>query len=95
MLSVHHIAKGTTAALAIGAVAAPAACAQPARMAPNRPLVHKAQVVPTSGTAGFEWGDAGIGAAGGLAISVLGIGGALVLSERRTRKTGTSAAVTG
>ena len=36
---------------------------------------------------GFDWGDAGIGAAGGLAISVVGIGGALALSQRRTRRT--------
>jgi hypothetical protein len=40
----------------------------------------------TSGS-GFDWGDAGIGAAGGLAIAVVGIGGALGLSQRRTRRT--------
>jgi hypothetical protein len=36
---------------------------------------------------GFDWGDAGIGAAGGLALSIVGIGGALALSGRRTRRT--------
>ncbi|MBV9417537.1 MAG: hypothetical protein JO363_21305 [Solirubrobacterales bacterium] len=35
---------------------------------------------------GFDWGDAGIGAAGGLALSMLGLGGALVVSQRRTRQ---------
>jgi hypothetical protein len=40
----------------------------------------------TSGS-GFDWGDAGIGAAGGLAISVVGIGGAFALSQRRSRRT--------
>ncbi|MGZ6563472.1 MAG: hypothetical protein ACXVH1_28535 [Solirubrobacteraceae bacterium] len=32
---------------------------------------------------GFDWGDAGIGAAGGVAIAMLGVGGALVVSQRR------------
>jgi hypothetical protein len=32
---------------------------------------------------GFDWGDAGIGAAGGLALSMLGVGGALVISSQR------------
>jgi hypothetical protein len=41
------------------------------------------RVSPASG--GFDWGDAGIGAAGGFALSMLGIGGALVLTQRRTR----------
>jgi hypothetical protein len=33
---------------------------------------------------GFDWSDAGIGAAGGFALSMIGIGGALVVSQRRT-----------
>jgi hypothetical protein len=38
---------------------------------------------------GFDWGDAGIGAAGGLALAMLGLGGALVITHRpkRTRHT--------
>ena len=36
---------------------------------------------------GFDWGDAGIGAAGGLALATIGLGGALVLSQRRPRRT--------
>ena len=35
---------------------------------------------------GFDWGDAGIGAAG-LALSVIGIGGAVAVSQRRSRRT--------
>ena len=35
---------------------------------------------------GFDWGDAGIGAAGGLALAMVGLGGGLVLSQRRTRR---------
>jgi hypothetical protein len=34
---------------------------------------------------GFDWGDAGIGAAG-LALSVIGVGGAFVVSQRRSRR---------
>jgi hypothetical protein len=38
---------------------------------------------------GFDWGDAGIGAAGGVALAMLGLGGALVITHRprRTRRT--------
>jgi hypothetical protein len=35
---------------------------------------------------GFDWGDAGIGAAGGVALSILGLGSALAVSGRRTRR---------
>jgi hypothetical protein len=35
---------------------------------------------------GFDWGEAGIGAAG-VALSVIGIGGALAVSQRRSRRT--------
>ena len=34
---------------------------------------------------GFDWGDAGIGAAGGLALAMIGVGGALAVSQRRPR----------
>ena len=33
----------------------------------------------------FDWGDAGIGAAAGLALAMLGLGGTLALSQRRPR----------
>jgi hypothetical protein len=35
---------------------------------------------------GFDWGDAGIGAAGGFALALIGLGGALVVSQRRPRR---------
>jgi hypothetical protein len=35
---------------------------------------------------GFDWGDAGIGAAGGVALAMLGLGGALTVSHRRPRR---------
>ena len=39
---------------------------------------------PTAGD-GFEWGDAGIGAAGGVALAMLGLGGAFTTSQRLRR----------
>jgi hypothetical protein len=39
---------------------------------------------------GFDWGDAGIGAAGGLALAMLGLGGGLLISQR-SRRTATHA----
>jgi hypothetical protein len=35
---------------------------------------------------GFAWGGAGIGAAGGFALSMLGIGGALAITQLRPRR---------
>jgi hypothetical protein len=35
---------------------------------------------------GFDWGDAGIGAAG-LALSAIGVGGAYAATQRRSRRT--------
>jgi hypothetical protein len=37
-------------------------------------------------TGGFDWGDAGIGVAGGVALSMIGLAGALAVSQRRTRR---------
>jgi len=39
--------------------------------------------VPASG---FDWADAGIGAAGGFALSMIGLGAALAVSQHRTRR---------
>jgi hypothetical protein len=35
---------------------------------------------------GFDWGDAGIGAAGGIALSMIGLGAALTVSHQRSRR---------
>jgi hypothetical protein len=43
------------------------------------PAVVRLETPPS----GFDWGDAGIGAAGGVALAMLGLGGALVVSQRR------------
>lgn len=49
------------------------------------------RVVATDG--GFDWGDAGVGAAGGVALSMLGLGVALVVSQLRTRRSRRPAAM--
>jgi hypothetical protein len=50
--------------------------------------IAKASAAPTvirvqAPSSGFDWGDAGIGAAGGLALAMLGLGGALAISSQR------------
>ena len=49
---------------------------QPTLPAPAPTIVRV--TVPT----GFDWGDAGIGAAGGFALAMLGLGAALAISQR-------------
>jgi hypothetical protein len=44
--------------------------------------VQVARVAPNPG---FDWGDAGIGAGAGVALTMIGLGGLLVLSSRRNR----------
>ena len=84
MLPTRHIKQATALALALGATVPAAASAKPIGPDPTpftaqtTPIVHV--TVPASG---FDWGDAGIGAAGGLAISMLGVGAVLTFSQRR------------
>jgi hypothetical protein len=49
-------------------------------------------ILRISSPSGFDWGDAGIGACGGFALSMIGIGGSLAVSERRGRRTHIAAA---
>jgi hypothetical protein len=77
-------------ALALGALGPPAAFGAP----------HASTVTPVSGKqasqggativrvddrGGFDWADAGVGAAGGVALSALGAGLVLLVSEHRKR----------
>ena len=45
------------------------------------------RIVQVSGRGGFDWGDAGIGAAAGAGITLLVLGGALAVSQRLTNPT--------
>ena len=93
MLPNHHLKKATALALALGAIVPATATAKPvgpdpsgARFAmPQTPVVRI-----TAPASGFDWGDAGIGAAGGVALALLGVGGGLVISHQRPRRTRTT-----
>ena len=90
MLPNHHFKKATALALALGAIVPATATAKPVGPDPSgasfatppSPVVRI-----TTPASGFDWGDAGIGAAGGLAIAMLGVGGGLVISHSRPRRT--------
>lgn len=44
---------------------------------------------------GFDWGDAGIGAAGGLGLTLVALGGALTVGRRRERQPRSTARAAG
>jgi hypothetical protein len=64
----------TALALALTGLSLPEASATVSRV--------PVRIVYASGHNGFEWGDAGIGAAAGAGITMLGLGGALGVSQR-------------
>jgi len=64
---------------------------QPAQTADDSSANHTARTPPAAGrvataSGGFHWGDAGIGAGGMLALTVIGLGGALTLTHRRNQR---------
>jgi hypothetical protein len=67
-------------ALALTALSLPEASATVSR-APVR-------IVYVSGHNAFDWGDAGIGVAAGAGITLLGVGGALAISQRHSHPIG-------
>jgi hypothetical protein len=75
--------RNQSAALAISFAIAGAPAAAP-KVGVNRARRGEAPTIVrvTTPDGGFDWRDAGIGAAGGFAVSMIGIGGALVASGR-------------
>jgi hypothetical protein len=69
----------TALALALTGLPAPDASATASRL--------QVRIVHISGRGGMDWGDAGIGAAAGAGITLLGLGGALVISQRHPHPT--------
>ena len=64
---------------------------QPSRTPDNSSAYRAARIPPTAGRVvtasdGFHWADAGLGAGGMLALSVIGLGGALTLTHRRNQR---------
>jgi hypothetical protein len=82
----HPIARLLTVGLIAGALAAPAAVAQPiADPQTSEPAPSDAPVVRTIDE-GFDWGSAAIGAGGaGAAIVLVSLGGVAVASRHRMR----------
>jgi hypothetical protein len=83
------IARALAVAISVGALA-PAAASAHFDNLPNKippvPVLHpntSVQVVRDGG--GFDWGDAGIGAAAGIGLSILGATG-LSTARRRDRQ---------
>jgi hypothetical protein len=70
--------------LALGAIGAPAAFGSPHGKELTRPTIMR-----VNDRNGFDWADAGVGAAGGAALSMLGVGLLLLVSERRRSRPST------
>jgi hypothetical protein len=108
MTTTHRIATGIAAAFALATAAPASAtpwdpnsrdpfiptrpAPEPAMIAPAPSHAGKGAVVVITEPSGFDWGDAGIGAAGAIALALLGVGGALVISARRPQQTRGNAA---
>jgi hypothetical protein len=52
---------------------------------PAASSITSGAVSPATRGGGFDWGDAGIGAAGAIVLAMLGLGGALVIYQRHPR----------
>src|SRR5438270_4238814 len=95
MTTTHRAAATALLVLSLAAASAPIAGARPADFAPagkrapasvyDRPGRSMIPVSPPQ--SGFDCGDAGIGAVGGLALAMLGVGGGLVIAHQRPRRT--------
>jgi hypothetical protein len=102
MTTRHRIAAAVFVSLGLAMSATPALAWQ-SDLAPNGSQVHAGSLSVTrqagipatpptvvrviASDGGFDWGDAGIGAGGGFALSMIAVGGALVASQRRSRRT--------
>lgn len=73
--------------LTLGALLPATASARPNRNGSVRTteMPIPVQIVRVSTQGGFDWGDAGIGAAGGVGLAMLVLGGSRGLSGRRSR----------
>jgi hypothetical protein len=99
-MTAHRTIAKTAVALAVAlSVLAPAPAS--ARVALNGstsasgPAHQSGTEVVRASHGGFDWGDAGVGAVGGVGLSMLAFGSALVAAQRRERRPGRSAATTG
>jgi hypothetical protein len=99
----HRLTAAVTAAAALAASASTASAAfvnvtpggSSVRIPYTVPAAQPTAVSANANGGGFDWGDAGIGAAGGIGITMIGVGGALAASHRRTRRPHTVTPLTG
>jgi hypothetical protein len=89
MLPNQHLKKAAALALTLSAIVpGTATAARPADSGGASYTIPQTPVVRiTTPASGFDWGDAGIGAAGGLALAMLGVGGGLLITHQRPGRT--------
>jgi hypothetical protein len=84
-LTNHPLRTALALTISIGAIAPAGASALPVRES-NAPTQPAVQIVSSPAHNGFDWADAGIGAAGGVGVAMLATGGGLALVKgRRSR----------
>jgi hypothetical protein len=82
----HRLSRLVATSLAAGALAAPAAVAQPIDAQPRYPAESADAPVVRSINEGFDWGSAAVGAGGPSAVVVLAsLGGRAFVSRGRMR----------
>lgn len=90
MLNPNLIKRTLAAGLAIGTVGVPAAAQARLNLNPPSdvpaPVANAAPVAP-SAQSGFQWGDAGLGAAGAIVLLGAGAAGTGTLRRWRTQRT--------
>jgi hypothetical protein len=85
MLSHHDTKTMLALSLTVGALAPATASAMPLRPDPPIASVQSApHLAPVTATDGFDWADAGIGAAGGACLSILALSGTVAARRRAT-----------
>jgi hypothetical protein len=80
----------TAAALPAGAQARPFFDPSPVHTSPPARVATVVQAPEATGSAGFQWDDAGIGAAGAILLLGAGAGAATTIRRRRTRRVATA-----
>lgn len=85
MTTFRRIIRPVVAAAAVLAIAAPAAQARPftGSVGAAAPTSQPTAIVHTTTDGGFNWTDAGLGAASGLAAGIVALGGAMAVRGRR------------
>ena len=86
MAAKHHSPYKTTLAVALSALAAVLASASRAAAAGSASSRPSTVQVIRITTHGFDWGDAAIGAAAGIAISMLAVGATLLITGNRQQR---------